>query len=451
MSQIPNTIETTKRPMGLFCRYAIPLLVLLIGPLTSTNGLARDEIAIHGFVSQGYLKSTGNNYLAKSMRGSWEFAEVGINFGTNVSDDMRIGIQLFTRDLGELGNFNFEFDWGFADYTWYDEISFRLGRIKMPYGLYGEYRDLDIVRPGVLMPQSVYFESLRDLLVAFNGLQIYGTIDVGSSGFGSIDYSLFGGSIMGPGSGEKSSTALFFNNRAYEQSRSTPLFRTRNDSVNPWMAGASLAWATPVQGLLLKFTMSHYYANIKADLNPLFIEQLSQIGQLPEYIDPVQSYHSMVNFSVGSLEYTIGEFIFAYEYARYYGEFQSLNAPLLPHTDLNQERSYAQVSYRINDSIQVSSYYGYQRDPRKIYSPFPDLFLGQTKQDKILPEGTLDFQWFAHDYSAAIRLDINDYWIVKLEGHYFNGTTHLYVVMNPNKERLVQHWSLIAAKTTLMF
>ena len=156
MLQIPVKVKPQKtasdRCRGMLVAVGLVALTLLAGPAQ-----AQEEVEIHGFVSQGYLKGTGNNYLAKTKHGTWEFAEIGINFGTNVSDEMRVGLQLFARDLGDLGNFNFEFDWGFADYTWLDEMSFRMGRIKMPYGLYGEYRDLDMVRPGVLMPQSVYF------------------------------------------------------------------------------------------------------------------------------------------------------------------------------------------------------------------------------------------------------------------------------------------------------
>ena len=37
-------------------------------------------IDIHGFISQGYLQSTDNNYLANTDKGTFEFNEAAINF-----------------------------------------------------------------------------------------------------------------------------------------------------------------------------------------------------------------------------------------------------------------------------------------------------------------------------------------------------------------------------------
>src|SRR5688500_15914525 len=73
-------------------------------------------VDIHGFVSQGFIKSTNNNYLAESERGSFDFTEVGINFTSALSDRLRIGLQLFAHDLGPLGNYKPQFDWFFLDY-----------------------------------------------------------------------------------------------------------------------------------------------------------------------------------------------------------------------------------------------------------------------------------------------------------------------------------------------
>ena len=54
----------------------------------------------HGFVSQGFIKTTANNYLAESKRGSFEFTEVGINFTSQLNERLLLGVQLFARQLG---------------------------------------------------------------------------------------------------------------------------------------------------------------------------------------------------------------------------------------------------------------------------------------------------------------------------------------------------------------
>jgi len=59
-------------------------------------------VDVHAFVSQGYMITTESNYIAHSRRGTFEFTEVGINFTKNISDDLRVGMQLFSRDLPDV-------------------------------------------------------------------------------------------------------------------------------------------------------------------------------------------------------------------------------------------------------------------------------------------------------------------------------------------------------------
>ena len=81
------------------------MVVLLVFCMKNTaSGFEQEDIAMHGFVSQGYLKSSDNNYLGNSKDGSYEFNEIGINFSAPITDELRFGIQLFSRDLGDFGN-----------------------------------------------------------------------------------------------------------------------------------------------------------------------------------------------------------------------------------------------------------------------------------------------------------------------------------------------------------
>jgi len=63
-----------------------------------------DDVEIHGFVSQGYISTTENNFIEDSKDGSLEFNELGINFGKRLTSKLHIGMQLFARDFGEIGN-----------------------------------------------------------------------------------------------------------------------------------------------------------------------------------------------------------------------------------------------------------------------------------------------------------------------------------------------------------
>src|SRR5258708_2307140 len=101
------------------------------------------SVEIHAFVSQGFLVSTANNYLAYSKTSSFESTEAGINFNKSLTDKLRVGLQLFGRKLGPLGDYSLKLDWFFLDYRLKDWLGLRAGRVKIPFGLYNDSSDID--------------------------------------------------------------------------------------------------------------------------------------------------------------------------------------------------------------------------------------------------------------------------------------------------------------------
>src|SRR5580658_1233630 len=57
-----------------------------------------NDFQVHAFVSQGFIKSSANNYLSYSQRGAFDYTEAAVNIAKNLTDDLRVGAQLFTRD-----------------------------------------------------------------------------------------------------------------------------------------------------------------------------------------------------------------------------------------------------------------------------------------------------------------------------------------------------------------
>ena len=100
------------------------------------------EIDIHGFISQGYLKSSENNFLAESKDGTFQFNEMGINFATWMTSDLSLGVQFFASDIGDFGNDEITIDWAYADYRFKPYLGIRAGKIKLPSYLYNETRDI---------------------------------------------------------------------------------------------------------------------------------------------------------------------------------------------------------------------------------------------------------------------------------------------------------------------
>ena len=79
-------------------------------------------------------------------------------------------------------------------------LGLRAGRIKLPFGLYNEYSDIDSARLSILLPQSLYPTRSRDFLLAQTGFSLYGSRRPGD--LGALDYQLAFGTIFVDAGGE---------------------------------------------------------------------------------------------------------------------------------------------------------------------------------------------------------------------------------------------------------
>ena len=126
------------------------------------------NLEAHGFVSFGYLKSWGNNWQGETRNGTDEFWEAAGNVIARPLDHLRLGAQLFVRDLGEYGNGKVELDWAYADWRASDAVGVQVGRIKIPYGLYGEAVDVDAARTTIFQ-SLIYGRKERDIRLTTDG------------------------------------------------------------------------------------------------------------------------------------------------------------------------------------------------------------------------------------------------------------------------------------------
>ena len=93
------------------------LLMILTMSVPVIGQKFADDIQIHGFVSQGFWKTTKNNYLVdNSKEGSFEFNDMALTLLSSPSDRLIIGLQLNGRDLGTEFNNNITLDLAYGDY-----------------------------------------------------------------------------------------------------------------------------------------------------------------------------------------------------------------------------------------------------------------------------------------------------------------------------------------------
>jgi len=353
------------------------------------------SVEVHAFVSQGFILSKNNNYLADSKHGSFKFTEVGVNFTKPIVENLRVGVQLFAHDLGSIGNFNAKMDWFYLDYRWKDWLGFRAGRVKIPFGLYNEINDVDAARVSVLLPQSVYPVDNRDYLLAQTGGEIYGYVKLHAAG--ALEYRLYGGTI-------------FLDNPAQPGS---PL---QIQSVNvPYVVGGRVLWETPLDGLRVGGS---------AQALRLDTTILSGAAAFSVRVPAV--------LWVGSAEYSAHDLLLAAEYSRWNIKAESSNPAIFPEAQVTSERAYVMATYRMAPWFQPGAYYSLL---------FPDIAHRQGREN------------IQHDVALTVRYDVNPYWLFKLEGHYMEGTAALNSALNDNipLSELDRTWGVVLVKTTAFF
>jgi hypothetical protein len=152
------------------------------------------RIQIQGFAAQALIGTSHNNFFGDSQNDvSSEFTEAGLHGAWQVRDNLRVSGQLLYRRAGDTDTDNLRLDYAHADWRLHQsdshQIGARLGKVKIPYGLYNETRDVPFTRPGILLPQSVYFDNSRSLVLAAPGAFLYGG---GVHDWGSTEWSVGG-------------------------------------------------------------------------------------------------------------------------------------------------------------------------------------------------------------------------------------------------------------------
>jgi hypothetical protein len=368
------------------------------------------SVQVHGFVSQGWMKSTGVNYLAATKRaqGSFELTEVGINFSTQPTERLRIGMQLFARDLGPVGNYNAKMDWLMLDYRWRDWFGIRAGRVKLPFGLYNDISDIDAARVPVLLPPSVYSPTNRDFFLAQSGFEVYGYIPLGRGG--ALDYRVYGGTI-------------------YVDRPVTPGASTQVTSVeNPYLVGGRVLWETPLDGL----RVGGSFQPLRLDINAVNTAVLNPAGQ------PTSGgYGLKAELWLASLEYAANDWLIAAEYGRNRVTTSTSDVMAFPPipgpSTVITESGYLMLARRIRNWLQPGVYHS----------------VAFSNVD----HRTDTRQGMSLNTALTLRFDINANWLIKVEGHHVHGTQGLSGAMNNNTppSALAKDWLVVLVKTTAYF
>ncbi|MEW8506509.1 MAG: TonB-dependent receptor [Candidatus Thiodiazotropha sp.] len=132
---------------------------------------------VHGFLTQAYVKSTDNHFFGDSEDGSFDFRELGINASYRFSPRILASAQLLSRSAGEMYDGSPDLDFAQLDYTIHtnenDRIGLIVGRSKNSFGFYNDTRDVAATRPGIFMPQAIYWDRVRNMVLSSDGGQLH--------------------------------------------------------------------------------------------------------------------------------------------------------------------------------------------------------------------------------------------------------------------------------------
>jgi len=362
------------------------------------------EYQVHGFAAQGFVLSEGNDLFGNSRDGSFDLYELGLN-ATAVFTPALIGsAQLLYRDAGETDNDGLRVDYALIDWQFLSQAEsgagIRLGRVRNPFGLYNETRDVVFTRPGILLPQSVYFEgaATRSLLFSSDGGQLYGRYAIGAH-----EWSAVAGFAPARGARSEEQRALTGGGAFPADLELGNFFFSRlQDEWNNWLAGLS-------------------YVN-----GSLTFEQGA--STLAEFEFDVW---------IASLRYAAARYSVTAEYSLIRSEGQSVfTGPFRSSSD----GGYIQYDYRLTPRWTL---YGRadaswsdrnDRDGRR--------YEDQTGQDRHLR--------YAYDGTLGVRWLPDEHWGFWTEGHLIEGGATVSGLDNPGREP-DPHWSALLLMAAYRF
>ncbi len=370
-----------------------------------------DNLQIQGFASQAFISTSDNDVFGNTDNGgSFGFTEVGLNALFRPLPRLQLSGQMLSRRAGKDNTGTPRLDFAFLDYRLFsnttNQFGVRLGRLKNPFGFYNDTRDVPFTRPSILLPQSIYFDRVRNLGLSSDSIQIYG--DVSHVNLGDFSFQF----QVGSPNVNDSDTRVSLVPRA-------------PGSLSPDVSviGRGL-YESPSKSL--RVAVSGVWLNI--DYKPGTNDRLDSgtIEFSPIY---VSAQYNAERWSLTS-EYAIRRF-----------RFQDFNNQRFDGLDFYGESFYFQGEYRFNPKWEALIRYDF-------------LFTDRSDRDGskyAAQTGEPAHTRYARDLAVGLRWNITPQIMARLEYHRINGTAWLSPLDNPDPNDTTKNWNLFAAQLSFRF
>lgn len=357
---------------------------------------------LHGFLTQGLVASTGNNFYGDSRRNvSLDFREIGLNGSYHITPGIQLSAQIISRRTGEMDDSPLWLDYAFADISLMQQetskLGIRLGRMKNPYGLYNDTRDVAFTRPGIITPQSIYFDHSRKLSLSGDGIHLYGTLQAPG---GNLD-AIFGIAQLPTNDPSGKSVLIGSNaNGEFDSDRPSVGFRVLYETDNGhWRGGITyMSMRTKYQA-----AANDPYASRKIDLEPIIFslqyldEQWTLTGEYTQFRTAITQTQATVFHGISDGWYLQGQYRFKPQWEL-----------LLRYETATSDK---------NDP-----------DGKNFAAQYP---------------GQPAFSRYTHDWIAGLRYDVNSSFMLRAEIHHVKGSNWLSHLENPVPAEIVRNWNML--------
>tara|TARA_B100000809_G_scaffold266694_1_gene330783 strand:+ start:4799 stop:6025 length:1227 start_codon:yes stop_codon:yes gene_type:complete len=378
--------------------------------LASEPDKGQSSLRWHGFANQGIIKTDHNNFFGDSEHWSSEFSDLGLGGSWKPNSRLQFSAQAIYRRAGKNSQDNVQLDYGFADLNLVNTLDYglgvRAGRVKNTYGLYNDARDIASNKPSILLPQSIYLDSLRQVFHTMDGLSSYGYAQWADTHL-NLDV-VYGKPLIDETTEQFILSAKRPGNIENEKMLIARIMLEQDAGL--WRLGYS-------------------FAQLNSDYKPAPVD-FSVSGEVN------------INLNLLSFEYNWTDWQITAEYQISETEYKGLNY-IGYDNQINNESYYGQVSYRITPKWKTFARY----DVYYINSNDKDGKKLEVETGGLVPA----HKAFAKDITAGIRYDINKHWMLAAEYHHIKGTGWLALVENPIPSETSENWNLFTAQLSFKF
>ncbi len=360
------------------------------------------DLQIHGFFSQGYVKSSDNSFYGDSEEGSFDFREIGLNASLRLGQRWLVSAQLLSHKAGEMTDGRIGLDYGLVDYTLVADEHRRMGviagRFKNPLGLYNDTRDVPFTRPSVFLPQSIYWDKLRNIMLSADGGQVYAEFYRGRHG---LDLQLGGGYL--------------------------------NTDDNLEWAYLGNDWGGELGNNSTALVGRALYELDDGRLRLALSGVTTAMEFEPAPTDPIGAGTMAVDYLIGSFQYNAEDWSLTAEYMREPVEWRGFSFPLQMDKG-TAEGYYLQGTYRITQDWEVLLRYDasfLNRDDRD----------GRKQSERA---GVPAHRFYSHTWSLGLTWDIDDAMMLRAQYDWIDGTGFLSAKENPNPFAMERYWNMFS-------